>query len=420
MGETYTLQSVVKVANVDELALQKAVVGPAKLLGALLVDKKPRTELLGLDVKETSQLLKVHGGVQLEVRLDGGAPHVGLDFVHEDGQVVLDRVDVGLGLVKVGGHGRDELRAGGAEELLEEGEGVGAALLQLEKLVAVLLAEGGVDGVVETGGVEGNADGDEGVHLVVLLCDGVVLSVLLEVLGPRDVDEDVAEHADGVGVAALHHVGETNIVVGGEVSGHDTGEHGLLVQLNVVEGLERKAEVSEKTVNPEETDDGEVSQHLIEALVAVLAGDRHGVLVALHGCQLLRDLRLLNQGVKHIKHAVAAPSVGVLAEHLDLLLVVALPCDPGAVRGKGVELVDELVDHIPGPVVLKNEGDKVSKAPSKADKDTVAEAQATLLPSRQRETNRWGLEINGALGVEDEVKQAAVGIVALEFCLEGR
>lgn len=55
----------------------------------------------------------------------------------------------------------------------------------------------------------------------------------------------MAEHADGVGVAAHHHVGEPNIVVGREVGSHDTGEHGLLVELDVVEGLEGEAEVAE-------------------------------------------------------------------------------------------------------------------------------------------------------------------------------
>lgn len=32
--------------------------------------------------------------------------------------------------------------------------------------------------------------------------------------------------------------------------------------------------------------------------------------------------------------------------------------------------------------------------------------------------HRWGLEVNGALRIEDEVEQAAVGVVALEFDLE--
>lgn len=33
--------------------------------------------------------------------------------------------------------------------------------------------------------------------------------------------------------------------------------------------------------------------------------------------------------------------------------------------------------------------------------------------------HRWGLEVDGALRVEDEVEQTAVGVVALELDLEG-
>jgi len=41
----------------------------------------------------------------------------------------------------------------------------------------------------------------------------VELGVLLEILCPRDIDQDVRESADGVRIAAEHHVGETDIVV---------------------------------------------------------------------------------------------------------------------------------------------------------------------------------------------------------------
>ena len=75
------------------------------------------------------------------------------------------------------------------------------------ELLAVLLAKSSVNGVIQTGRVEGNTDGDQGVHLIVLLRDSVILTAtLLEVLCPRDVDEDVAEHANGIGIAAHHHV----------------------------------------------------------------------------------------------------------------------------------------------------------------------------------------------------------------------
>ena len=266
--------------------------------------------------------------------------------------MVLNGVDVDLWVIKVGRCGADELGARGAEQLLEQRKGLGSTALQLVELLAVLLAESGVDGVVEPCGLEGNADGDECVHLVVLLCDGVVLGVLLEVLGPRDVDEDVGEHADGVGVAAHHHVGETNIVVCGEVGGHDAGELGLFVELDVVERLEGKAEVTQQAVHTQETDDGEVAQHLVQGALAVLAGVLVRVLAALHGCQLLVDLRALDERVEDVEDAVAAPGVGVLAQQLDLVRVVVLQGDLLAVAAEAVELVDELVDDVPGPVVL--------------------------------------------------------------------
>ena len=350
--QTYTLHSVVEIADVHQLAVQEAVVSPAQLLGALLVNQQPRTKLLVLYIEETSKLVQIHGRVQAEVGLEGRAPHIRLHLVHEDGQVVLDGVDVGRRVVEIWGHGGDELGARRPEELLEDGERVRTALLELQQLIAVLLTQSRVDGVIQPRGVKGDADGNQCVHLLVLLGDGVVLRALLEVLGPRDVDQNVAEHADGVAVATHHHVGETHIVVGCEVGGHDTGKHGLLVELDIVERLERKTEVSEKTVDPEEANDGEISEHAIQALGAVVARNGHGVLVTLHGSQLLGNLRPLNQGVEHIKHAVAPPCVWVLAEQLNFFLIIPLPRNSGAVRGERIELIDELVDNIPGPVVL--------------------------------------------------------------------
>ena len=244
-----TLHGVVKVAGGDDVTLQQTTLVPPNLPVPLLVDEQPAPQLLGLNLKETSELLQVHGGVQLQVTLDGGRHHVVLDLVHEDAEVVLDRVDVDLWVVKVGRCGADKLGASSTEQLFEQRQGLGSTALQLVKLLAILLAESGVDGVVEPCGLEGNADGDKCVHLVVLLCDRVVLGVLLEVLGPRDVDEDVGEHADGVGVAAHHHVGETDIVVCGEVGGHNAGKLGLLVELDVVERLEGKAEVTQQAVH---------------------------------------------------------------------------------------------------------------------------------------------------------------------------
>lgn len=246
------------------IALKQSALAPPQLSVPLLVYKQPAPKLLRVDLEEAGKLLQVHCRVELEVALHGRRHHGVLNLIHEDTKVVLHGVNVDLWVVKIRWRGVDELGAGRSEKLLEEGQVLGSTTLQPVELLAILLTKRGVDGVVQTGRVEGHANHDESVHLVVLLRDRVILRVLLEVLRPRDIDEDVAEHADGIGIAAHHHVGETYVVVGGELSGHDAREHGLLVQLNVVECLECQAEVSQQAVHAQQPDDGEVSEHLVK------------------------------------------------------------------------------------------------------------------------------------------------------------
>lgn len=309
----------------DDLAVEQAALAPAHLPAALLVDEQPAAEFLLADVEEGRQLVEVHGRVQLEVALDGGAEHGAADLVHEDGRVVVDGVDVQRGRGEIGRRRGDELGAGGAEEFLEQGQGVGPAALEARQRVAVLVAQRRVNGVVELGRVQRDADGDERVHLVVLLADGVealraVLALLLEVLGARDVDEDVGEHADGVGVAPHHHVAEADVVVGREVRGHDAREHGFLVQLDVVERFEGEGEVAQQAVHAQQADDAEVAEHAVEGAGAVLAGDGARVGVLAHGGQLGGDFGALDQGVEDIEDGVAAPGVGVVAEEGEVIV----------------------------------------------------------------------------------------------------
>lgn len=178
------MQGIVKVADIDKVSVEQTLVLPSELLSSLLGNQEPASQLLGLHLKETGKLAQIHGGVKSQVGLDCGAPHVDLDLLHEDSEMVLKGINVGLGVVKIRGNRGDELGASSAEELLEDGEGLGAAALQLEQLVTILLPQSTVDGVIQSSGLEGNADGNQGVHLLVLLGDGVVLGVLLEVLGP--------------------------------------------------------------------------------------------------------------------------------------------------------------------------------------------------------------------------------------------
>ena len=163
--------------------------------------------------------------------------------------MVIHRVNVYSGVIEVWRGWGYELWAGAAKELLKEGKGFRPAALEFYQLVAVLLAEGRVNGVIQLGRVEGDAEGNKSIHLVVLLGDAVVLGVLLKILGPRDVHKDVGEHADGVSVTTHHHVAESYVVVRSEVRSHDTGEHGFLVKLDVIKGFEGEAKVPKQAVN---------------------------------------------------------------------------------------------------------------------------------------------------------------------------
>lgn len=77
-----------------------------------------------------------------------------------------------------------------------------------------------------------------------------------------------------------------------------------------------------------------------------------------------------------------------------------------AVGAEAVELVDELVNHLPSPVVLCccQSCLSLSSACTRAD--------AGL-------THVGDLEVDGAVGVEDEVEQVAVAVVAGNLGLEG-
>lgn len=354
------LQRIIQLPTQDDLPVQQRPLAPPHLPAPLLIDQQPASQLVLADLEERRQLVEVHGRVQLQVALDRGREHGAADLVHEDGGVVVHGVDVEGRGGEVGRRRGDELGARGAEEFLEQGEGVGRAALEAREGIAVLLAQRGVDGVVEFGGVQGDADGDKGVHLVVFLADGVepplgAVFVLLEVLGARDVDEDVGEHADGVGVAPHHHVAEADVVVGREVGGHDAGEHGFFVQLDVIERLEREGEVAQQAVHAQQADDAEVAEHAVEGPGAVFAGDGVRVGVLAHGGELGSDFGALDERVEDVEDGVAAPGVGVVAEEGEVIVAGGV-CGGGGIAGEavtvaaeGFELVDEFVDDVPGP-----------------------------------------------------------------------
>src|SRR4051795_2299474 len=96
------------------------------------------------------------------------------------------------------------------------------------------------------------------------------------------------------------------------MSGHDTGEHGFLVHLDIVEGLEGQAEVTKEAVNSQQADNGEISQHAVERAGTIFSGNSIGIFIPLLCRELFVDLAALYQRVEDVEHGVATPSVRVL------------------------------------------------------------------------------------------------------------
>lgn len=105
-------------------------------------------------------------------------------------------------------------------------------------------------------------------------------------------------------------------------------------------------------MDTEKTNDGEVSEHAVERASAIFAGDRHWVFVALHDCQLFVDLGALDERIENVEDGIAAPGVWVVPEDLGFVVGRAGSGYAVAVPAEGLELVDELIDNIPGPVIL--------------------------------------------------------------------
>jgi hypothetical protein len=79
------------------------------------------------------------------------------------------------------------------------------------------------------------------------------------------------------------------------MGGHDPGEHGFLVHLDIVEGFQGQAEVTQQAVNSQKADDGEITQHTVQGSRAIFTSDLIGVFASFCGCELFVDLRTLDE-----------------------------------------------------------------------------------------------------------------------------
>lgn len=96
---------------------------------------------------------------------------------------------------------------------------------------------------------------EQGVHSIGRFVDLIELRSSLEVFESEDEEEDVREGSDRVRVTSQHEVGESDVVVDGDVGRGDSGEERLLVQVDSVEHREGESVISEEDVNANETED---------------------------------------------------------------------------------------------------------------------------------------------------------------------
>mmetsp|Transcript_15764 Transcript_15764/g.61588 ORF Transcript_15764/g.61588 Transcript_15764/m.61588 type:complete len:317 (-) Transcript_15764:65-1015(-) len=192
---------------------------------------------------------------------------------------------------------------------------------------------------------KGKGNGQQGIHLVVLLEDLLVLvGASVVPLRARDVGEDPAEGADGVRVPPEGEVGEANVVEEGDLAGSHAREQGAprLGHVDRLENLQGQVVIADKAVHTEQADEAEVAEVVVESAVSETA-------LILLILKPLDDATLGNEEVEVLENGDDVPSVGVVLELLDLLGLLVL--ELAARLAEALELVDELVHHVPEPLV---------------------------------------------------------------------
>mmetsp|Transcript_52083 Transcript_52083/g.106214 ORF Transcript_52083/g.106214 Transcript_52083/m.106214 type:complete len:394 (+) Transcript_52083:661-1842(+) len=218
-----------------------------------------------------------------------------------------------------------------------------------------MLHDGVLDGAL---GAEGDAHRDELVHLLRPLVDLLVLVRAGEMLRAVEVQHHLRHGTDSVGVAAHHHVREPHEVVERDVARGHAHVHRHLVsdaraEVEVLDSLERRGVVPARCVHTAHAHEGEVAEDILDVCDAHLRL-QHAVQPRCFRLQLVVaqdgvDLRLDNHLVQALQHLHRVPHLRLVCKHLELeggaLLEVLR-----AVAAEVLELVHELVHHVPQPL----------------------------------------------------------------------
>jgi hypothetical protein len=247
---THAVDEKVQVVGDEPLSVQQAPLSllvPITPRGALQAHHPLQDGILVL-VQKVGQLGRVDRRVELQERPHRRYAQLDLDVLDEQVGLPDERVlrrfrDPGGERVVVLVRRRDggeELGTGTQEQFPEGGDG-GLFLAALHgcELFAVSLLDGVHDPIVRRAGGQGGTDGQEGVHPLALLGDRTVLvtpGVVL--LHPVEEDQDRDKDLNGVRVSSESHVGESDVVVGGDVTGGDLGQERVVAQIHVLHGLQ--------------------------------------------------------------------------------------------------------------------------------------------------------------------------------------
>mmetsp|Transcript_15371 Transcript_15371/g.37216 ORF Transcript_15371/g.37216 Transcript_15371/m.37216 type:complete len:623 (+) Transcript_15371:2611-4479(+) len=194
--------------------------------------------------------------------------------------------------------------------------------------------------------------GQQRVHLLLLL-EQQVQAVRAAVRHLEAVDEHQAgvEVADGVRVAALHQVREPHVVRRGHRRARHLGEHPRLVQVHRVQHRERRGVVAQQHVHAVQPDQAEVpqgAQHVAAVVVVpLLVGPALGA--GALALQHAHDVALVHQRLQVVEHPHHVPHRVAVLQQRQLLL--GLHRQLPAVLAEALELIDELVHHLPQPQV---------------------------------------------------------------------
>ena len=103
-----------------------------------------------------------------------------------------------------------------------------------------------------------------------------------------------------------------NIVVGCDLTARHSAVQTLLVQLDVLQDLDGLVVVPQERVESEETNQGEIAQHLVERVTAKVPSDSVRIALCVVDLQLLVDVGLVHQGVEDIQHRVNVPNLNIV------------------------------------------------------------------------------------------------------------